>query len=230
MVGKVYGIGVGPGDPKLLTVRAAEVIGSLDILFYPSFGKINMALNIAKPYLNNRTKKIEMKVPLSPPKDKFKAYYEYSGKIMSYLNEDKDVGILCEGEPLFFGSFINIWHNIRDEFKVEIIPGISSVMSAFSQIDEYMAIGDDSVSIITANVINKVIKEKISSSNTTIIIKIGSKFQKINKLIATMGLSDHSIFLSNIYSDRQFISKLSKIKNNPTDYFSIIIIKNNNVH
>ena len=130
----------------------------------------------------------------------------------------------------FFGSFINIWHNIRDEFKVEIIPGISSVMSAFSQIDEYMAIGDDSVSIITANVINKVIKEKINSSNTTIIIKIGNKFQKINKLIATMGLSDHSIFLSNIYSERQFISKLSKIKNNPTDYFSIIIIKNNNVH
>ena len=121
-------------------------------------------------------------------------------------------------------------HNIRDEFKVEIIPGISSVMSAFSQIDEYMAIGDDSVSIITANVINKVIKEKINSSNTTIIIKIGNKFQKINKLIATMGLSDHSIFLSNIYSERQFISKLSKIKNNPTDYFSIIIIKNNNVH
>jgi precorrin-2/cobalt-factor-2 C20-methyltransferase len=230
MVGKVYGIGVGPGDPKLLTVKAAEVIGSLDILFYPSFGKVNMALNIAKPYLNNRTKKVEMKVPLSPPKDKFKAYYEYSDKIMNYLNKDKNVGVLCEGEPLFFGSFINIWYNIRDEFKVEIIPGISSVMSAFSQIDEFMAMGDDSVSIITANMINKIIKEKISSSNTTIIIKIGNKFQKINKLVTSMGLSDHSIFLSNIHSEKQFTSKLSKIKNSPNDYFSIIIVKNSNVH
>lgn len=228
MTGKAYGIGVGPGDSKLLTIRAVEVIRNLDVIFYPSFGLVNMALNIAKPYLTSSTIKLEMKIPLSPPQDKFDAYKMYSDQIINYLLKDKDVGVLCEGDPLFFGSFINIWHNIRNNYEVEIVPGISSVMSSFSQTEEFMGMGDDSISIITANIHNELIRQKIRSSDITIIIKIGNKFQKIKEILSSMKLLDHSIFISNIYNEKQFLSVMSKIKINPNDYFSIIIVKNNN--
>ena len=230
MAGVLYGIGVGPGDPKLLTIRATEVLKCINVLVYPNFGDRKLsAHDIIKPFLVDGIVKLEMKIPFAPPKERLLAYNLNIVKIKEYLDQEFNVGVICEGDPLFFGSFINIWEPLKDKYKVEVIPGVSSVMSAFPEINEYIAIADESVSIITSNLTEELIMEKIRHSNTTIIMKIGKKFAKIRKILEVMGLSKQAIYISNISRPNQMFSRIDLISNMPEEYFSMIIIKNNDL-
>ena len=129
MLGKAYGIGVGPGDPKLLTVKATEILERLKIVFYPSFGKNSIALDIARSHIRTDAKLIEMSIPLFPNEAKVAAYQNFANQIKEYLNKQVDVGVLCEGGPSIFwlfhynprliegkspskGSFRNFIHNV----------------------------------------------------------------------------------------------------------------------
>ena len=229
MLGKAYGIGVGPGDPKLLTVKALEVLEQLRIVFYPSFGKKSIALDIVRSYINPGAKLIEMNIPLSPNEAKVVAYQNFANQIKEYLNNQVDVGVLCEGDPLFFGSFITIRDLLKESYQVNVVSGISSIMSAFVHVDDFMGQGDDSISIITAGTDESLIKDKISTSNTTIIIKVAKHFKKIKKIATDLGLLETSVYISQIDQARQYSDRLDMISDEVIEYFSIIIIKNHNL-
>tara|TARA_B100000900_G_C20460102_1_gene666883 strand:+ start:145 stop:840 length:696 start_codon:yes stop_codon:yes gene_type:complete len=226
MTGKAYGIGVGPGDPKLLTLKAIDLLQELKIIFYPSFGKKNIALDTSLSYINPHSKLIKMDIPLSPYESKIAAYQEYADQMKEFLNNHIDVGVLCEGDPLFFGSFITIRDLLKDSHEIRIVSGISSIMAAFPHIDDFMGQGDDSISIITASAEEDVIKDKISKSNTTIIIKVTKHFKRIKKIVNDLGLTHTSHFISQIDQEQQYSDRLNNVSEDVIEYFAIIIIKN----
>lgn len=230
MLGKAYGIGVGPGDPKLLTVKATEILEQLKIVFYPSFGKNSIALDIARSHIRTDAKLIEMNIPLFPNEAKVAAYQNFANQIKEYLNKQVDVGVLCEGDPLFFGSFITIRDLLKESHQVEVVSGISSIMSAFVHLDDFMGQGDDSISIITAGTDEFLIRDKISTSNTTIIIKVAKHLKKIKKIATDLGLLETSMYISQIDQAHQYSDRLSMISDEVIEYFSIIIIKNHKLN
>ena len=226
MLGKAYGIGVGPGDPKLLTVKALEILAQLKIVFYPSFGKNSIALDIARSHINPDAKLIEMNIPLFPYKAKVAAYQNFANQIKEYLDNQVDVGVLCEGDPLFFGSFITIRDLLKKNYQVNVVSGISSIMSAFVHVDDFMGQGDDIISIITAGTDERLIKDKISTSNTTIVIKVAKHLKKIKTIAANLGLLETAMYISKIDQAQQYSGRQDMISDDVIEYFSIIIIKN----
>ena len=226
MIGKVYGIGVGPGDPKLLTLKALELLEKLKIIFYPSFGKKRIALDIVRSYINPDAKLIEMNIPLFPDEERLAAYQNFTNQMKEYLNNQIDVGVLCEGDPLFFGSFIVIRDLLKDSHQVNVISGISSIMAAFVHLDDFIGQGDDTISIITAAKDEDHIKDKILTSNTTIIIKLSKHLRKIKKIATDLDLLATSMYISQIDQQQQHSDNLDMISDEVIEYFSIVVIKN----
>jgi precorrin-2/cobalt-factor-2 C20-methyltransferase len=158
------------------------------------------------------------------------AYQNFANQIKEYLNKQVDVGVLCEGDPLFFGSFITIRDLLKESHQVKVVSGISSIMSAFVHLDDFMGQGDDSISIITAGTDEFLIRDKISKSNTTIIIKVAKHLKKIKKIATDLGLLETSMYISQIDQAHQYSDRLSMISDEVIEYFSIIIIKNHKLN
>ena len=158
------------------------------------------------------------------------AYQNFANQIKEYLNKQVDVGVLCEGDPLFFGSFITIRDLLKESHQVKVVSGISSIMSAFVHLDDFMGQGDDSISIITAGTDEFLIRDKISKSNTTIIIKVAKHLKKIKKIATDLGLLETSMYISQIDQVHQYSDRLSMISDEVIEYFSIIIIKNHKLN
>ena len=185
----------------------------------------NSSKDIAK-CINPDAKLIEMNVPLFPYKAKVAAYQNFANQIKEYLENQVDVGVLCEGDPLFFGSFITIRDLLMKSHQVNVVSGISSIMSAFVHVDDFMGQGDDTISIITAGIAERLIKDKISTSNTTIVIKVAKHLKKIKTIAANLGLLETSVYISQIDQAHQYSDRLDMISDEVIEYFSIIIIKN----
>ncbi|MFA6022387.1 MAG: SAM-dependent methyltransferase [Rhodospirillales bacterium] len=132
MTGTLWGIGIGPGDPELLTAKAIRLLGALPVLAWPApLDGDGMARTIAAAYIPPGKIEIPIRLSFRPDRDDTDAAYGRAAEtIAAHLTAGRDVGILCEGDPLFFGSFIYVLNRLRDRFPVQVVPGISSPMAA----------------------------------------------------------------------------------------------------
>ena len=174
--GIFYGIGAGPGDPELLTLKSLNILKHSDILIYPT-SKDNKSLvrEIVSPYLYKNY--IEIPIHLIMGESNHSLYYNTVEKIKNYLNLGKKVTFLCEGDPFFYGSFIYIFQSLKQyEYTIQVVPGINSISGCASQLNIPIAMKNDVVSVIPANLeINK-IKQHIEKADCSVIIKIGKNW------------------------------------------------------
>jgi len=226
MKGTLYGIGVGPGDPELITLKAHRILKACPVVAYPAPDDgTSFARSIVAEYLSSEQKEIPIVIPMRV--ERFPAAHVYDEKakeIAVHLQAGEDVVVLCEGDPFFYGSFMYLFERLAGDFKCEIVPGISSLMASAAALQRPLAARNDVLTITPAPLPDEVLMERFSSGDAIAIIKIGRHFTRVKKLIKEAGLMDRAGYLERVSLDAQKVMPLSNVGEDKAPYFSMILI------
>ncbi len=226
MIGTLYGIGVGPGDPELLTLKAHRLINECEVIAYPAPDDgPSFARSIVETHLGSQKVEIPIVIPMRV--ERFPAaqvYDEAAAEISMHLASGKDVAVLCEGDPFFYGSFMYLFERLADEFDCEIVPGVSSLMASAAALKRPLAARNDLLTIVPAPCSDKVIQELLNSGNALAFIKIGRHFSRLRNLIEQAGLLDRAGYLERVTLENQQVMPLAEVTEEKAPYFSMILI------
>jgi precorrin-2/cobalt-factor-2 C20-methyltransferase len=224
-VGKLYGLGLGPGDPELLTLKAYRLLQAVPVVAYPcSEDGISVARNIVAQWL--RPDQIEVAIPLPfRVKTSAASYYDRAAiQLRNHLQAGQDVAILCEGEPMLYGSFMYLLNRLSGEFEIEVIPGISSTLVSGAVAGCPLTYGNDILSIFPATLPIEKLRTQLARVDAAVIIKLGRHFHKISALLDELGLSDRALYLERVSQPTQRILPLAAVNAAEVPYWSLILI------
>jgi len=227
ITGRLIGIGVGPGDPELITVKAVKAIRNSPIVAYVSAnGRPSMARHIAAEYIAASSREIKITLPMHPsPEIAQSAYDEGASRISTELERGKDTAVLCEGDPLFYGSFSQIFQRLHNQYPVDIIPGVSSVMAAAAAAQQPLTFGPDAFAALPATMPEDLLKARLKAADSAVIIKLGRHLEKVRGVLESLGYVDRALYAERIGSPEEKIMPLAELDRADTPYFSLILVK-----
>ncbi len=225
--GKLYGIGVGPGDPELLTLKAHRLIQSVPVIAYvaPESGE-SFARSVVSPYLDGAGK-TEIPIPMPMVAERFPAEEVYDAaqkKLGGHLRNGEDVGVLCQGDPFFYGSFMYLYARMCDEFRVEVVPGVSSIMAGSAALGFALASRNDVLTVLPGPLEAGRMKARLCEAEAAIILKVGRHFKKIYRVLEELDLLPRSRYIERATLENQRIAPLEDIDPESVPYFSMILV------
>lgn len=226
MSGTLYGIGVGPGDPELITLKAHRILKACSVVAYPAPDDgDSFARSIVAEYLSPAQKEIPIVIPMRV--ERFPAANVYDAKakeIAVQLTAGEDVVVLCEGDPFFYGSFMYLFERLAGDFNCEVVPGVSSLMASAAVLQRPLAARNDVLTITPAPLPDDVLLERFKSGDAIAIIKIGRHFARVKNLIEKAGLLHRAGYLERVSLETQKVMPLSEVGEDKAPYFSMILI------
>ena len=207
MTGKLYGLGLGPGDPELLTLKAHRILTQCPVIAYPAPDTgPSFARQIAAPYLTAAQLEVPIVVPMRVERFPAQDIYTKAAETLSHhLDAGSDVAVLCEGDPFFYGSFMYLFERLADRYPTEVVPGVSSMMAAAAGLGRPLA-------------------ARIDASGAVAIIKLGRHFARIRTLIESLGLTAQAGYAERVSLAEEKLTPLSEVAGDTAPYFSMILI------
>lgn len=226
MTGILYGIGVGPGDPELLTLKAHRILTSSKIIAYPAPDDgDSFARAIVAEYMSPEQIEIPIVIPMRVERFPAQNIYDQAAiEIARHLDDGSDVVVLCEGDPFFYGSFMYLFERLSGKYDVEVVPGISSLMASAAALQRPLAARNDVLTILPGPLPDEILLEQMQNSDAIAIIKVGRHFQRLCKLIEQAGLTSSAGYLERVTLENQQVIPLSEVGVDKAPYFSIILI------
>ncbi len=225
MTGTLRGIGVGPGDPDLLTLKALKALKAAPVLAYPAPPEgPSLARAIAAPHLPGGQEEIAIRMPLDaarfPAAD---VYDEAADAIGRCLHAGRDVAALCEGDPFLYGSFLYLFERLAARYPVEVIPGVSSPAACAAVLGLPLAARNDILSVIPAPLGAERIAAHLAACDSAAILKVGRHLGTVRRVLAEMKLLDRARYIERATMAAQRIVPLEEA---PLDapYFSMILV------
>ncbi|WP_420410211.1 precorrin-2 C(20)-methyltransferase [Hoeflea sp.] len=226
MSGKLYGLGLGPGDPELVTLKAHRILRHVPVIAWPAPDNgASFARSIAAPHLPGGQVEIPIVVPMRterfPARD---VYDRASGEIAARLDAGQDVAVLCEGDPFFYGSFMYLFERLAQRYATEVVPGVSSMMAAASVVGRPLAARNDVLSVLPGPLPDTALRDRLNLADAAAIIKVGRHFARIRALIDEMGLTERAIYVERVSLDAEKRMPLAEVSEGSAPYFSMILI------
>lgn len=224
MSGVVHGIGTGPGDPELLTARAIRILSAAEDVFYlEADGKPSRALATVRQHLPEQITHHPIPMPMRPdPAQGAAAYDIAAAEILERADAGQTIAVLCEGDPLLYGSFVHLMERLQGQASIEITPGIPSFVAAGCAIGKGIARRTESVMLIPGTTDEKRLLESLEITDFAAIMKTGRHLPKVRKALATSGFCDVQV-IEEASAANQRIRPLSEIDGDALPYFSIIL-------
>ena len=230
MSGIFYGIGVGPGDPELLTVKAINAIKKADVLIAPKTEKKDgsVALSIAKPYLKPDIEIVYQVFPMikgfAEDDSAWKANKE---EILSLLKAGKNVAFLTLGDPMFYSTYIYVFRLLeKEDVTVETIPGIPAFIGIGSQVGYPIVDGDDVLSVIPATAPKEKIEKALAASDNVVLMKVYKNSDEVTELLEQQGLAKQAVLVSRLgLPEERIIRDISAHKGEKLNYLSTILTR-----
>lgn len=229
MQGTFYGIGVGPGDPELLTVKAVRAIEKADVIIAPKTEKKegSVALTIAEPYLKED---VDIVYQVFPMVRQFKenesgAWDKNKDEILSLLEQGKNVVFLTLGDPMFYSTYIYVFRLLKAAgAKIETIPGVPAFCAIASLLGRPIVEGDDILTIIPATASEKAIEKALSVSQSVVMMKVYKNFDRMVDLLDENSMADDAILVSRVgLDDEVIIQDIKRTKGQELNYLSTIL-------
>lgn len=230
MAAVFIGTGVGPGDPNLLTVKAWRAISTAEVISYiANEHGVSQAKNIAREALaaNSRAPlEIPVKVPMCEDRRIVnRVYDEAASRIKEYLQQGRQVVFLCEGDPLFFGSFAYLLERIQTGHSCQVIPGISSVHAASAALRMPLTILKESFVVVSGRHTDQQLSDALLHHDTVVIMKAGRARPRILAALASTGRAGDARYLEYIGRDNErVVSDITTLENASGPYFSLFIV------
>jgi precorrin-2/cobalt-factor-2 C20-methyltransferase len=232
--GRLFGVGVGPGDPELLTIRATKIISAAPVVAY--FAKKD-ARGVARTIIDRWICEATLELPLPYPlttEVPFRhpdyaatlcAFYESAKQeIAGHLSAGRDVALICEGDPLLYGSFMHLYVRLKDCYEVEVIPGISGMSGCWSAARVPIAWGNEVLSILPGTLDAPALARHLASSDAIVIIKVGANLAKIRAAIIEAGKIETAIYIEHGTGETEKICPLHEMTGDRAPYFSLILV------
>lgn len=225
MSGILYGVGVGPGDPDLITLKAARLIENASVIAYPALkGADSFARRIASEILPDGVSEIVMDVPMTTERGPAQAAYDQgAARIAQELEAGRDVVCLCEGDPFFYGSFMYIHARLSARFDVRVVPGVTSITACAASAGLPLAARNERVTILPGPLPEAELRQRIEGAESVAIMKVGRHLDKVRGVIDQLGLSDRAIYIQHASLPEEFICPLSDAPDS-APYFSMILV------
>lgn len=226
MTGKLYGLGLGPGDPELLTLKAHRILTQAPVIAYPAPDTgPSFARQIASSYISAGQLEVPIVVPMRVERFPAQDIYDAAALTLSrHLDAGSDVAVLCEGDPFFYGSFMYLFERLAGRYQTEIVPGVSSMMAAAAALGRPLAARNDVLSVVPGPLDDAELGARIEAAGAVAIIKVGRHFARIRTLIETMGLTSAAGYVERVSLPEQRIMPLADVPETSAPYFSMILI------
>jgi precorrin-2 C20-methyltransferase/precorrin-3B C17-methyltransferase len=232
--GRLFGVGVGPGDPELITVKAQRVLRQAQVIAYPCarHGQSN-ARSIVCAQLIHGQIELPMMYPVTTEQTDHPGGYEVAlsqfydemaEQIKDHLADGRDVAILCEGDPFFYGSYMYLHDRLAHRFSTQVIPGVASIMGAAAQLGTPLVRRDAEFTVLPGTLSEDVLIAKLSRQGAFAIMKLGRNFAKVRRAIDTTGLADKALFIERATMAAERIIPLREVDPIHVPYFSLILI------
>ncbi|SLN17483.1 Precorrin-2 C(20)-methyltransferase [Aquimixticola soesokkakensis] len=225
MSGTLYGVGLGPGDPDLITLKAARLIQAARVVAYPTLaGGTSFARSIAAGLIAPQAREIVMDVPMTPERAPAQTAYDLGATaIRAALDAGEDVVVLCEGDPFFYGSFMYLFARLKADYRVEIIPGVSSITACAAAAALPLVARNEVLTVIPGPLPDSELRARISGSDSVAIMKVGRHLPKIRAVIDALGLTAQAHYIARATNAGEVVLPLAKAPDT-APYFSMILI------
>ncbi|TZE81804.1 precorrin-2 C(20)-methyltransferase [Calorimonas adulescens] len=219
---KLYGVGVGPGEKSLITLKAVETLQKVDVVIAPtSKEERSIAYEIAKPYIKGDV--VFMEFPMTYSREDIKTKWEENiEKIRKLLNEGKDVAFITIGDPMIYSTYIYILKGI-EEYEVETISGITSYSAAASRLNIPIAEGNEAFAVIPSGDVTEISKA-LDLFDNVVLMKISRRYKEIVKLLKEKDFKGYLVTKCG-HQDEKISYDLDRYIGEKIDYLSLIIAK-----
>lgn len=226
MNGTFYGLGVGPGDPELITLKAWRIISQAPVIAYPAAnGNDSLARRIAAPFIPEDVIELAIPVPMRVEREPAQDAYDDAAKaIAAHLDAGRDVAFLCEGDPLFYGSFAYLLARLAKAYLTQVVPGITSITACAAAINRPLAARNDILKVLPGTLDAARLKQEIVGAEAIAIMKVGQHFDKIRSVLSDLALADRAVIIEKATRDDEKITALNDVPEGERPYFSTILV------
>ena len=230
MTGTLRCVGLGPGDPELMTRKAERLLREARIVAYPApAGGASFARSIAAEFIHPDAVEIPIEIPMQVERfAALEAYDAAATEISGHLEQGRDVVVLCQGDPFFYGTFIYLFERIDRRIGIEVIPGVTSMTACAAAALQPLCGRFETLTVVPAILAETDFAERLRSEEPVIIIKAGGHIGKIKRVLNRLDRLDGAVFVSHASLPHQSAAPLRDAPE-PAPYFSTVIVPGSNV-
>ena len=232
--GKLYGLGVGPGDPELITVKALRHLQQAPVVaYFAAKGKKGNGLTVIDGYLQPHQTRLPLIYPvttekLPPPfsyEDALRDFYdEAAAWVAEHLDAGRDVAAICEGDPFFYGSFMYLHDRLAEKYQTEVVPGVCSMLACAATVGAPLVYRNQVLTVLSGVLSQDELTHRLNHTEAAVIMKLGSNFAKARAAVEDAGLLDRALYVERATMTNQRTQPLAEIDPVTVPYFAMILV------
>jgi precorrin-2/cobalt-factor-2 C20-methyltransferase len=234
MSGRLIGVGTGPGDPDLLTIKAVKAIQGADVLaWFAKEGRRGNGRGIVDGIVRDGTIELPLYYPVTTEIHRQKpeyvhrvtGFYEASTEtIAAHLEAGRNVAVLSEGDPLFYGSYMHLHVRLAKRYPAEVIPGVTAMSGCWSQANLPIVQGDDILSVLPGTLDEDQLVRRLRDTEAAVIMKVGRNLPKIRRALAEAGRINDAFYVERGTMANTAMTPLAAKSDDEAPYFSIVLV------
>lgn len=234
MNGRLIGVGVGPGDPGLLTLNAIAALNEAGVVVhFAKAGYASHARTIAASHFRKGVEELALLYPVTTEipradaayRETIAAFYDASAAaIAARLDEGRVVAVIAEGDPLFYGSYMHLHVRLASRYPAEIVAGVTGMSGCWSSIGTPIAQGDDVFTVLPATLPEYELERRLANSDAAVVMKIGQNLPKLRRALDRAGRLERAIYVERGTMANAQTMKLTDKLDTPAPYFAIVLV------
>ena len=226
MTGRVYGLGVGPGDPELITLKALRLLRAAAVVAYPAPADgASFARAIVACWLSPGQREIAIRVPMDAERFPAEAVYdEAAAAIAAALERGDDVAVLCQGDPFFYGSFMYLFARLAARHAVTVVPGVSSLTACAAAAAWPLVARETALLVLPATLPDDELLRRMAAAETIAFIKVGRHFARLRALRDRLGLAGAARYVARASLASERVLPLKAVDATTVPYFSMVLV------
>ncbi|WP_263139758.1 precorrin-2 C(20)-methyltransferase [Pseudomonas sp. RIT-PI-AD] len=232
--GRLIGLGVGPGDPELITLKALRLLQAAPVVaYFVARGKRGNAFGIVEAHLREAQARLPLVYPvtteaLEPPlcyERIIADFYDTAAlAIAEHLDGGRDVAVICEGDPFFYGSYMYLHDRLAGRYPAEVVPGVCSMLGSAAVLGAPLVYRNQSLSVLSGVLPEAELRERLGRAEAAVVMKLGRNFAKVRGVLAELGLAERALYVERATMVNQRILPLDEVDPMASPYFSMIVI------
>jgi precorrin-2/cobalt-factor-2 C20-methyltransferase len=225
VAGCLYGLGLGPGDPELVTLKALRILRAAPVVAYPApeTGD-SFARQIVAAWLAPGQREIVIRFPMRPGPPPAAIYDDAAAQLAAVLDAGDDIAYLCQGDPLFYGSFAGILARLAAHHRIAVVPGVSSLTACAAAAGAPLVRRDVTLKVIPASLSENALAQHLADADAAAIIKLGRHFAKLRRVLVHLGLLDRAIYVERAGLPSQRVAAVAAIEAASVPYFATVLV------